>query len=463
MDGRARLALLIFGCGSLLFAAERAVHRPETPADRGYRWLTTKAYLPPDFDDETFDQLWKLWEEPLRTQAEQATPAKRRRMAMARYGLTDAPGHGGDGSLLQYVEMHDDTSNPHNRGWAMNCFACHNGKVAGQVIPGAPNSLYALQTLVEEVRATKIGKGKVLGHMDRGSLLMPLGGSIGTTNAVMFGKLLLGLREPDLSMKPLRAPPTLVHHDMDAPPWWNVKRKQRLYIDGFAPKSPRSLMQFLLIPRNDRAAFDAWEPDYIDIAAWIESLEAPRWPWEVDRSLADRGRVAFNRVCADCHGTYGNGGHYPERHVAIDEIGTDRVRFDALDAAARQRYADSWFAKDAKVETITEPVGYVAPPLDGVWASAPYFHNGSVPTLWHVLHPDERPQVWTRTEDGYDRDRGGLEITTMSEVPADVESPAARRRYFDTRQFGKSAAGHRFPEALGEDEKLAVLEYLKTL
>lgn len=138
MDGRARLALLIFGCGSLLFAAERAVHRPETPADRGYRWLTTKAYLPPDFDDETFDQLWKLWEEPLRTQAEQATPAKRRRMAMARYGLTDAPGHGGDGSLLQYVEMHDDTSNPHNRGWAMNCFACHNGKVAGQVIPGIP-------------------------------------------------------------------------------------------------------------------------------------------------------------------------------------------------------------------------------------------------------------------------------------------------------------------------------------
>jgi hypothetical protein len=38
-----------------------------------------------------------------------------------------------------------------------------------------------------------------------------------------------------------------------------------------------------------------------------------------------------------------------------------------------------------------------------------------------------------------------------------------RRTYFDTRQPGKSAAGHDFPDVLTEAEKAAVLEYLKTL
>jgi len=105
----------------------------------------------------------------------------------------------------------------------------------------------------------------------------------------------------------------------------------------------------------------------------------------------------------------------------------------------------------------------VAPPLDGVWATAPYFHNGSVPTLWHVLHPDDRPAVWRRSEDGYDQSRVGLEITAHDSVPPSAKSPAERRQFFNAGDFGKSAAGHRFPDALNEEERRAVLEYLKTL
>jgi hypothetical protein len=41
--------------------------------------------------------------------------------------------------------------------------------------------------------------------------------------------------------------------------------------------------------------------------------------------------------------------------------------------------------------------------------------------------------------------------------------PSDRRTFFDTQKPGKSAAGHDFPDALTEDEKTAVLEYLKTL
>jgi hypothetical protein len=104
----------------------------------------------------------------------------------------------------------------------------------------------------------------------------------------------------------------------------------------------------------------------------------------------------------------------------------------------------------------------MAPPLDGVWASAPYFHNGSVPTLWHVLHPDDRPIVWHRESTGYDTTRVGFLIEELTEVPSSV-GVTERRRYFDTRYSGKSAAGHRFPDELTSEEKLAVLEYLKTL
>jgi hypothetical protein len=80
-----------------------------------------------------------------------------------------------------------------------------------------------------------------------------------------------------------------------------------------------------------------------------------------------------------------------------------------------------------------------------------------------VLHPDERPAVWKRTEDGYDRGRVGLEVQVADKVPAGLSYSADRRMWFDTRVTGKSAAGHRFPDDLTEPEKRAVLEYLKSL
>lgn len=426
----------------------------ETQAQRGYRLLTTKAYLPPDFDQEVFDELWRCWEEPLRSQAEKATPEERHKMAFSRYGLTEAPGREG-GVALQYV---DDGKG----GWVMNCLACHAGKVAGQVIAGLPNSLYALQTLTDDVRATKLRLKKPLAHMDLGGAAMPLGTSIGTTNAVMFGVVLLNYRDADLVVRRDRPPPKLVHHDHDAPPFWNIKKKAHLYADGGVTKTHRALMQFLLLPRNSREQFDDWEQDYADILAWIESLEAPRWPFAVDRDLAARGRELFEKTCSRCHGTYGAGGRYPEKVVPIDEVGTDRVRHGAIPDQWRAMYNEGWFTHYGDKPVEEHPLGYVAPPLDGIWASAPYFHNGSVPTLWHVLHPDRRPIVWTRSDEGYDQQKVGLEIEEIKEIPGELP-PAARRRYFDTRVFGKSPAGHLFPDELTEDEKQAVLEYLKTL
>jgi len=137
------------------------------------------------------------------------------------------------------------------------------------------------------------------------------------------------------------------------------------------------------------------------------------------------------------------------------------VRLDSLSAADRRALNDSWFghsgadAEDAGLRDREAPRGYVAPPLDGIWASAPYFHNGSVPTLWHVLNPAARPTVWRRTPTGYDEARVGLEVEERADLPEGRLRPSERRRYFDTRRPGKSAAD--------DDQKQALLEYLKTL
>ena len=128
-------------------------------AARGWAHLLERSYLPSDFDQEIFDDLWTTWEEPLRARAERASVAERRRMAMDRYGLLPHPQD--PTRSLQYVV--DDEGR-----WTMSCLACHQGQVRGKFVPGLPNSTYALETLTEEVRAVKVQQRKAFGHMDLG-------------------------------------------------------------------------------------------------------------------------------------------------------------------------------------------------------------------------------------------------------------------------------------------------------
>jgi hypothetical protein len=79
------------------------------------------------------------------------------------------------------------------------------------------------------------------------------------------------------------------------------------------------------------------------------------------------------------------------------------------------------------------------------------------------MHPDDRPAVWRAVSGQMDEENVGLTIEQVSELPDGSDDIVIRRSYFDTRQFGKSGDGHRFPNALSEPEKQAVLEYLKTL
>jgi mono/diheme cytochrome c family protein len=438
-------------------ASENFADDDREAAVRGYRLLTEKPVLTSDFTQEILDQVWKSWPEPLRSRAEDATLKERRAMVFERYGLTTRPDDD-SGKPLQYVV--DDAGK-----WTMNCFSCHGGSVYGRPTPGAPNNRYALQTLTEEVRATKFKLGKPFSRMDMGALFIPLGTTHGTTNAVVFGMGLMSSRDADLNL--IDTPPTaFTHHDMDAPPWWTFHKRPYIYIDGFAQKGHRGLMQFTLIPENKRDFYLENEDGFRDVYAYLSSLRPPKYEGPVDVKLAGQGRVVFDDHCASCHGTYGDDWTYPNRRIPIDEIGTDPVRLTALPVEGRRRYAESWFAhggEEDEQDTVTAPEGYVAPPLDGIWASAPYFHNGSVPTLWHVLHPSQRPTVWIRTAEEMDQQRVGLQIKSVLKVPVTEPDVAIRRSHFDTRRFGKSNSGHDYPDRLSEAEKTAVLEYLKTL
>lgn len=447
--------LVVFGV--LISASFCLAGDPSQQAMRGYERLRNHAYLPPDLDEEVFADLWTLWPEPDRSEAEKADRATRRKRMFSYYGLIQSP-EDTDGTRPALGYVADAQGN-----WTMNCLACHGGKVAGQIIPGLPNSHTALQTLTEDVRLIKLKQGKKLAHMDLATLKLPLNTTNGTTNAVVFGIVLGTYRNPDMSVDLTRNLPPLTHHDMDAPPFWNVKKKTSLYIDGHAPKTPRPLMQFLLIPRVTPENLTEWEPDFVELLAWIESLEPPKYPFDIDRDLAARGEPIYKETCARCHGTYGPNGKYEQQTIAIDEIGTDPVRWKSLTPAHRQWVKDGWVSRFGQDPVDVNSIGYIAPPLDGIWASAPYFHNGSVPTLWHVLHPGDRPVVWKRSEDGYDREKVGLEVETFDKVPSSVKYAAHRRRYFNTKLNAKSAAGHTFPNVLDEDQKRALLEYLKTL
>jgi hypothetical protein len=89
--------------------------------------------------------------------------------------------------------------------------------------------------------------------------------------------------------------------------------------------------------------------------------------------------------------------------------------------------------------------------LDGIWLRAPYLHNGSVPTLRDLLLPAaQRAKVFYRGSDIYDQTSVGFRSD-------------AGPTQIDTSRSGNSNAGHEYGTSLGDADRDALLEYLKTL
>jgi endo-cleaving rubber dioxygenase len=201
----------------------------------------------------------------------------------------------------------------------------------------------------------------------------------------------------------------------------------------------------------------------------------------------------------------------PEDKNPLQEAADDYLIFTP---GARPRGACQWQGGRPG-----DPTGYLTPPLHGVWATAPYLHNGSVPDVWSLLKPSERPALWRRQlNDGVGAERGfdtrwqaydearmgwkhdvltcgaganGLPyyhcqpagapslfgqlaeqlfgfFGTQNSLGYQTLPPLGRqgvedRKIFNTYLFGKSNSGHDFTEVLTDAERRALIEYLKTL
>ncbi|HUI25606.1 MAG TPA: di-heme-cytochrome C peroxidase [Candidatus Kryptonia bacterium] len=262
------------------------------------------------------------------------------------------------------------------------------------------------------------------------------------------------------------------------------------------------------------------------IESTVMRLKPPPWPEDifgpVDRAKAARGKVVYQGHCAGCHEPHlptrcrnseGATDHYccPQSAnssccsdsssvngdewclplIPLQEIGTDptaatnfanfwvdaskldpsdpalrnisagealryvtnhvrKLKYDALGLDQQQRKVFDGFGRKSEVQA---PLAYKARPLDGVWAAGPFLHNGSVPNLYQLLLPPEQRDTFFYT--------GDLEFDPHY-VGFRSERFWGGFRY-DTRVVGNSNAGHAFGAALTDEERWAVIEYLKII
>jgi hypothetical protein len=191
-----------------------------------------------------------------------------------------------------------------------------------------------------------------------------------------------------------------------------------------------------------------------EIRAYLRAKQPPAFPFEIDRALAEKGKPIFERSCGECHGWKGR---YLGKVIPITEIGTDRERFDTWQqehADEVNRVAKEELGVDRK--NMVKDVGYASQPLDGIWLRAPYLHNGAVPSMWELLQrPGERVGSFHRGCDLYEPKGMGF----VSDGPSEA---CPRVFAYDTKARGNGNGGHDYGTALDDDEKWALIEYLKT-
>ena len=243
------------------------------------------------------------------------------------------------------------------------------------------------------------------------------------------------------------------------PAWWLLKKKKTMYHTGGGDaRSVRSLMQFMMSPLNSGPAIIKEEADFRDIQAYLLSLEPPKYPFPIDATLAKKGQELFEATCSRCHGTYGEKWTYPNKIVPLEEIGTDPNALRGHHAEGSATTTTRAGSPRRRATTATRPMptdGYQAPPLDGIWATAPYFHNGSVPTVYHVLNSKARPKIFTRSyrtdEADYDEEKLGWKVKVLDGPPDPKLPPIERRKVYDTTQPGRGNGGHTFGDKLTEE------------
>ena len=278
----------------------------------------------------------------------------------------------------------------------------------------------------------------------------------------------------------------------DFPSAWNLNARDtpgfRMHWDGNFGSVEETLLSAALAVGAKPQTLDGKAFDRIE--QYLRTLKPPAYPYRLDEARAAAGAGIFNTSCAECHAlgsatagaTTANERRLVGRVTANDELGADSARLNAfsplyaarLPVALNQNYARSQFA----FRSVHKTGGYANVPLDGIWARAPYLHNGSVPTLRDLLQPEPcRPPRFHRGSDVYDPANVGF--VSYAEPTADAAClqrpdafrpgptfwdapPDAHLFVFDTRLPGNHNTGHAWGTVLNVEEKEQLLEFLKT-
>ena len=256
-----------------------------------------------------------------------------------------------------------------------------------------------------------------------------------------------------------------------------------------------------------------------DATRGFNGLNSPKWPTDIlppiNDKLAAKGAVIYTQICQDCHlapvsdaafwasERWLRANSAGERYLDLELIDVKHVGTDPAQAEDMQnrkvsvpaglgistsdfggalgllveKMVEHWYdgqrppVADASRQQmngnrengIRAPLAYKVRPLNGVWATPPYLHNGSVPNVYALLSPvAERPTKFFLGNREYDPVNLGYRT---DKLPGGFQ--------FDTTVRGNSNAGHEFANDPGKsgvigrvltpDERLAVIEYLKTL
>jgi hypothetical protein len=233
---------------------------------------------------------------------------------------------------------------------------------------------------------------------------------------------------------------------------WNEDQREWVHVDGNT-RSP--------IVRNLAASLGLGAPllghtGVVDFAVverqtrLSQSIRPPKYPWAIDRAAAQHGARTYSVLCANCH----DGPQTDERLHPVTDVGTDPNRADIFAPTVAAQFNE--FFTQLEIPGYTPPhqplrsTGqYWSPDLAGVWARAPYLHNGSVRTMQELLTPpDDREKRWHRGTRLYDVESMGY---------ANEGSYA-----LDTNGPGSSNDGHDYGTQLTAAKKRDLIEYLKT-
>ncbi|NEX22514.1 hypothetical protein G3480_19745 [Thiorhodococcus mannitoliphagus] len=362
-----------------------------------------------------------------------------------------------------------------------NCLGCHAAVLDDEVIIGLGNEfldmtrdpLIAVEaTAAIEMSAAERAEWRRWSDRITAIADYMMTDTVGVNSANNITLALMAHLDPQTlawSKQPRIEPPPENPLPLSVPPLWNLGKKHAVFYNA---EGRGDHVRYMILAATactdaveEAAEIDAW---FVDVRAYLTSLEPPTYPYDIDAGLARQGRGVFLKTCKECHGVYEGDERYPNRVVALGKVETDpllaRRGFSEADRFLKW-FQDSFYGEFSQA---APALGYIAPPLDGVWATAPYLHNASVPTLEALLDSRQRPTYWEFDREGterpaYDQEGVGWTYRTLERGKAAAMSWSERNRIYDTTQPGYGNQGHGFGDALTREERAALLEYLKTL